>query len=153
MLIVLYCSWNKAFNIFCNIFCVHFLTVFFSRVSPTRQPLQIDDNFCGQDFNQPLGGTKAIEGFPLYVDKDDGMTSVAAYDYRGNTVAFTGTRSGRIKKVSKRLEVFGKSQIICRCILQSGNCYPGKAMEICVQNVRHGSCVCAVNWILCLFQP
>ncbi|XP_027873927.1 plexin-A1-like isoform X1 [Xiphophorus couchianus] len=64
-----------------------------------NSPLQIDDNFCGQDFNQPLGGTKAIEGFPLYVDKDDGMTSVAAYDYRGNTVAFTGTRSGRIKKI------------------------------------------------------
>uniref|UniRef100_A0A8C6Q5F3 Plexin-A1 n=1 Tax=Nothobranchius furzeri TaxID=105023 RepID=A0A8C6Q5F3_NOTFU len=64
-----------------------------------NSPLQIDDNFCGQDFNQPLGGTKAIEGVPLYVDKDDGMTSIAAYDYRGNTVAFTGTRSGRIKKI------------------------------------------------------
>ena len=61
--------------------------------------MQIDDNFCGQDFNQPLGGTTAIEGIPLYVDKDDGMTSVAAYDYRGHTVAFTGTRSGRMKKV------------------------------------------------------
>lgn len=65
----------------------------------TPQPLQIDDNFCGQDFNQPLGGTTAIEGIPLYVDKDDGMTSVAAYDYRGHTVAFTGTRSGRMRKV------------------------------------------------------
>ncbi|TNN52684.1 Plexin-A1 [Liparis tanakae] len=62
------------------------------------QPLQIDDNFCGQDFNQPLGGTTAIEGVPLYVDKDDGMTSVTAYDYRGHTVAFTGTRGGRMKK-------------------------------------------------------
>uniref|UniRef100_A0A3Q2FYF3 Plexin-A1 n=1 Tax=Cyprinodon variegatus TaxID=28743 RepID=A0A3Q2FYF3_CYPVA len=64
-----------------------------------NSPLQIDDNFCGQDFNQPLGGTKAIEGIPLYVDKDDGMTSVAPYDYRGNTVVFTGTRSGRIRKI------------------------------------------------------
>ncbi|XP_072222782.1 plexin-A1-like isoform X1 [Leuresthes tenuis] len=64
-----------------------------------NSPLQIDDNFCGQDFNQPLGGTTAIEGIPLYVDKDDGMTSVAAYDYRGNTVVFTGTRSGRMKKI------------------------------------------------------
>ncbi|TKS77099.1 Plexin-A1 Semaphorin receptor NOV [Collichthys lucidus] len=64
----------------------------------SAEPLQIDDNFCGQDFNQPLGGTTAIEGIPLYVDKDDGMTSVAAYDYRGHTVAFTGTRSGRMKK-------------------------------------------------------
>ncbi|KAM4562669.1 plexin-A1-like isoform 1-T2 [Odontesthes bonariensis] len=64
-----------------------------------NSPLQIDDNFCGQDFNQPLGGTTAIEGIPLYVDKDDGMTSVAAYDYRGNSVVFTGTRSGRMKKI------------------------------------------------------
>lgn len=27
------------------------------------------------------------------------MTSVAAYDYRGNTVAFVGTRNGKLKKV------------------------------------------------------
>uniref|UniRef100_A0A671R0E5 Plexin A1 n=1 Tax=Sinocyclocheilus anshuiensis TaxID=1608454 RepID=A0A671R0E5_9TELE len=65
-----------------------------------NSPLQIDDNFCGQDFNQPLGGTSTIEGIPLFIDKDDGMTSVAAYDYRGNTVVFTGTRNGRMKKVS-----------------------------------------------------
>ncbi|XP_073678815.1 plexin-A1 [Garra rufa] len=64
-----------------------------------NSPLQIDDNFCGQDFNQPLGGTTTIEGIPLFLDKDDGMTSVAAYDYRGHTVAFTGTRSGRMKKI------------------------------------------------------
>uniref|UniRef100_A0A674E8F5 Plexin-A1 n=2 Tax=Salmo trutta TaxID=8032 RepID=A0A674E8F5_SALTR len=70
-----------------------------------NSPLQIDDNFCGQDFNQPLGGTSTIEGIPLFIDKDDGLTSVAAYDYRGNTVAFAGTRNGRIKKVrSKRME-------------------------------------------------
>uniref|UniRef100_A0A672MZF9 Plexin-A1 n=1 Tax=Sinocyclocheilus grahami TaxID=75366 RepID=A0A672MZF9_SINGR len=64
-----------------------------------NSPLQIDDNFCGQDFNQPLGGTTTIEGIPLFLDKDDGMTSVAAYDYSGQTVAFTGTRSGRMKKI------------------------------------------------------
>uniref|UniRef100_A0A673M6X3 Plexin A1a n=1 Tax=Sinocyclocheilus rhinocerous TaxID=307959 RepID=A0A673M6X3_9TELE len=64
-----------------------------------NSPLQIDDNFCGQDFNQPLGGTTTIEGIPLFLDKEDGMTSVAAYDYRGQTVAFTGTRSGRMKKI------------------------------------------------------
>ncbi|KAI4824518.1 hypothetical protein KUCAC02_013022 [Chaenocephalus aceratus] len=77
------------------------LMAFFSSSFPpkTLQPLQIDDNFCGQDFNQPLGGTTAIEGIPLYVDKDEGMTSVMAYDYRGHTVAFTGTRSGRIRKM------------------------------------------------------
>ncbi|XP_043976810.1 plexin-A1-like isoform X6 [Gambusia affinis] len=65
-----------------------------------NSPLQIDDNFCGQDFNQPLGGTSTIEGTPLFIDKDDGMTSVAAYDYRGNTVAFVGTRNGKLKKLN-----------------------------------------------------
>ncbi|XP_031422619.1 plexin-A1 isoform X4 [Clupea harengus] len=64
-----------------------------------NSPLQIDDNFCGQDFNQPLGGTSTIEGLPLFVDKEDGMTSVAAYDYRGHTVAFAGTRNGHVKKI------------------------------------------------------
>uniref|UniRef100_A0A7N8YC87 Plexin-A1 n=1 Tax=Mastacembelus armatus TaxID=205130 RepID=A0A7N8YC87_9TELE len=64
-----------------------------------NSPLQIDDNFCGQDFNQPLGGTSTIEGTPLFIDRDDGMTSVAAYDYRGNTVAFVGTRNGKLKKI------------------------------------------------------
>ncbi|TVK90511.1 MICOS complex subunit mic25a [Bagarius yarrelli] len=68
-------------------------------INSAKKPLQIDDNFCGQDFNQPLGGTTTIEGIPLFIDKDDGMTSVAAYDYRGNTVVFSGTRSGRLKKM------------------------------------------------------
>lgn len=80
--------WNFIFvrpliDLFCSLF----------------QPLQIDDNFCGQDFNQPLGGISTIEGIPLFIDKDDGMTSVAAYDYHGNTVAFVGTRNGKLKKV------------------------------------------------------
>lgn len=39
---------------------------------------------------------------PLFVDKDDGLTAVAAYDYRGRTVVFAGTRSGRIRKVRAR---------------------------------------------------
>lgn len=36
------------------------------------------------------------------MDKEDGLTAVAAYDYRGRTVVFTGTRSGRIRKVRPR---------------------------------------------------
>ncbi|VTJ78057.1 Hypothetical predicted protein [Marmota monax] len=70
-----------------------------TRSGRIRKPLQIDDDFCGQDFNQPLGGTVTIEGTPLFVDKDDGLTAVAAYDYRGRTVVFAGTRSGRIRKI------------------------------------------------------
>lgn len=72
---------------------------------PLPQPLQIDDDFCGQDFNQPLGGTVTIEGMPLFVDKEDGLTAVAAYNYQDRTVVFTGTRSGRIRKVGPGLGV------------------------------------------------
>ncbi|CAL8260585.1 unnamed protein product [Gadus morhua 'NCC'] len=75
-----------------------------------NSPLQIDDNFCGQDFNQPLGGTSTIEGIPLFVDKEDGMTSVAAYDYHGNTVAFAGTRNGHLKKAPS-LVSYGRRRV------------------------------------------
>ncbi|CAL1608558.1 unnamed protein product [Knipowitschia caucasica] len=64
-----------------------------------NSPLQIDDNFCGQDFNQPLGGTSTIEGLPLYVDREEGLSAVAAYDYRGNSVVFLGTRAGKLYKL------------------------------------------------------
>ncbi|XP_067095512.1 LOW QUALITY PROTEIN: plexin-A1-like, partial [Osmerus mordax] len=64
-----------------------------------NSPLQIDDNFCGQDFNQPLGGTSTIEGLPLLVDREEGMTSVAAYDYSGHTVPSQAHAPGRLKKI------------------------------------------------------
>ncbi|XP_041946140.1 plexin-A1-like [Alosa sapidissima] len=86
-----------------------------------NSPLQIDDNFCGQDFNQPLGGTSTIEGIPLFLDKDDGMTSVAAYDYHGNTVAFAGTRNGRLKKV--RVGSCGDVYIFLSALLGSSGHY------------------------------
>lgn len=38
------------------------------------------------------------------------MTSVAAYDYRGNTVAFVGSRNGKLKKV-------GLLVCVCVCVV------------------------------------
>lgn len=49
------------------------------------------------------------------MDQDDGMTSVAAYNYRGHTVAFTGTRSGRMRKVG----ILHVHVCVCECVLQS----------------------------------
>lgn len=105
---------------------------------PIPQPLQIDDNFCGQDFNQPLGGTSAIEGIPLYVDKDEGMTSVAAYNYRGHTVAFTGTRSGRIKKVG----------FVERCVLvcELSSLFSVEAVLLLVCET-HAKSICNDSWM------
>lgn len=74
-----------------------------------------------------MGGTSTIEGIPLFIDKDDGMTSVAAYDYRGNTVVFSGTRSGRLKKVRSTTPILisshdcGVKECACREVLVSGD--------------------------------
>lgn len=46
------------------------------------------------------------------MDKDDGMTSVAAYNYRGHTVAFTGTRNGRMRKVG----ILCMHMCLCVCV-------------------------------------
>ena len=65
------------------------------------QPVPIDDSFCGLDINQPLGGSQLVTGHTLYTESRDRMTSVTAYVYNGYCVAFVGTKSGRLKKVSK----------------------------------------------------
>lgn len=67
------------------------------------QPKQIGDDFCGLVLNQPLGGLRVIEGYPLYEDRTEGMGAVAAYTYGEHTVVFVGTRSGQLKKVGRSL--------------------------------------------------
>lgn len=67
--------------------------------SPSLQPVPIDDNFCGLDINQPLGGSTPVEGLTLYTTSRDRMTSVASYVYNGYSVVFVGTKSGKLKKV------------------------------------------------------
>uniref|UniRef100_A0A3Q0RGV9 Plexin A3 n=1 Tax=Amphilophus citrinellus TaxID=61819 RepID=A0A3Q0RGV9_AMPCI len=62
-------------------------------------PKQIGDDFCGLVLNQPLGGLRVIEGYPLYEDRTEGMGAVAAYTYGEHTVVFVGTRSGQLKKI------------------------------------------------------
>lgn len=67
--------------------------------SSSLQPVPIDDNFCGLDINQPLGGSTPVEGLTLYTTSRDRMTSVASYVYNGYSVVFVGTKSGKLKKV------------------------------------------------------
>lgn len=69
---------------------------------PSLQPVPIDDNFCGLDINQPLGGSTPVEGLTLYTTSRDRMTSVASYVYNGYSVVFVGTKSGKLKKVRVR---------------------------------------------------
>nr|XP_014431999.1 plexin-A2 isoform X1 [Pelodiscus sinensis] len=68
-------------------------------VQCTKAPVPIDDNFCGLDINQPLGGSTPVEGVTLFTTNRDRMTSVASYVYNGYSVVFVGTKSGKLKKI------------------------------------------------------
>ncbi|XP_078500630.1 plexin-A2 [Lissotriton helveticus] len=65
----------------------------------TKAPVPIDDNFCGLDINQPLGGSTMVEGVPVFTETRDRMTSVVSYVYNDYSVVFVGTRSGKLKKI------------------------------------------------------
>ncbi|KAK1803393.1 hypothetical protein P4O66_020823 [Electrophorus voltai] len=69
-------------------------------VQCTKAPVPIDDSFCGLDINQPLGGSQLVTGHMLYTESRDRMTAVTSYVYNGYCVAFVGTRTGQLKKVS-----------------------------------------------------
>ncbi|XP_063811395.1 plexin-A2 isoform X1 [Pseudophryne corroboree] len=68
-------------------------------VQCTKAPVPIDDDFCGLDINQPLGGLNLVEGVTLYTESRDRMTSLASYVYNNYSVVFVGTKSGRVKKI------------------------------------------------------
>ncbi|NWS09434.1 PLXA2 protein, partial [Motacilla alba] len=68
-------------------------------VQCTKAPVPINDNFCGLDINQPLGGSVPVEGVTLFTSSRDRMTSVASYVYNGYSVVFVGTKTGRLKKI------------------------------------------------------
>uniref|UniRef100_A0A452HTV6 Plexin-A2 n=1 Tax=Gopherus agassizii TaxID=38772 RepID=A0A452HTV6_9SAUR len=68
-------------------------------VQCTKAPVPIDDNFCGLDINQPLGGSTPVEGVTLFTTSRDRMTSVSSYVYNGYSVVFVGTKSGKLKKI------------------------------------------------------
>ncbi|XP_055047357.2 plexin-A4 [Misgurnus anguillicaudatus] len=61
--------------------------------------LTIDDNFCGLDMNAPLGVSEMVRGIPLFSESKDKMMSVIAYVYKNHSLAFVGTKGGRLKKI------------------------------------------------------
>ncbi|XP_060052574.1 plexin-A4 isoform X2 [Erinaceus europaeus] len=60
--------------------------------------LTIDDNFCGLDMNAPLGVSEMVRGIPVFTEDRDRMSSVIAYVYKNHSLAFVGTKSGKLKK-------------------------------------------------------
>ncbi|XP_006145146.1 plexin-A4, partial [Tupaia chinensis] len=61
--------------------------------------LTIDDNFCGLDMNAPLGVSEMVRGIPVFTEDRDRMTSVIAYVYKNHSLAFVGTKNGKLKKI------------------------------------------------------
>lgn len=63
------------------------------------QLITIADDFCGLDMNAPLGVSEMVRGYPVFTEDRDRMTSVIAYVYKNHSLAFVGTKSGKLKKV------------------------------------------------------
>lgn len=49
--------------------------------------------------NAPLGVSEMVRGLPIFTEDQDRMTSVIAYVYKNHSLAFVGTKSGKLKKV------------------------------------------------------
>ncbi|XP_022449214.1 plexin-A2 [Delphinapterus leucas] len=90
-------------------------------VQCTKAPVPIDDNFCGLDINQPLGGSIPVEGLTLYTTSRDRMTSVASYVYNGYSVVFVGTKSGKLKKIRADGPPHGGVQYEMVSVLKDGS--------------------------------
>ncbi|XP_036297850.2 plexin-A2 isoform X2 [Pipistrellus kuhlii] len=94
-------------------------------VQCTKAPVPIDDNFCGLDINQPLGGSTPVEGLTLYTTSRDRMTSVASYVYNGYSVVFVGTKSGKLKKITRVPVESCEQYTTCGECLSSGDPHCG----------------------------
>uniref|UniRef100_A0A8V1A2T0 Plexin-A2 n=1 Tax=Gallus gallus TaxID=9031 RepID=A0A8V1A2T0_CHICK len=94
-------------------------------VQCTKAPVPIDDNFCGLDINQPLGGSVPVDGVTLFTSSRDRMTSVASYIYNGYSVVFVGTKNGKVKKVSRVPVESCEQYTTCAECLSSGDPHCG----------------------------
>lgn len=56
--------------------------------------------------NAPLGVSEMVRGIPVFTEDRDRMTSVIAYVYKNHSLAFVGTKSGKLKKVGMRYDCF-----------------------------------------------
>lgn len=74
------------------------------------QQVLINDDFCGMDVNTPLGGSMPIEATPVLTYSGLLLTSVAATSTHDYTVAFMGTATGHLKKVSISFVCFARCQ-------------------------------------------
>lgn len=60
--------------------------------------------------NAPLGVSEMVRGIPVFTEDRDRMTSVIAYVYKNHSLAFVGTKSGKLKKVGMRCDCFSQCE-------------------------------------------
>ncbi|XP_076331027.1 plexin-A2-like isoform X2 [Tachypleus tridentatus] len=87
--------------------------------------VQINDDFCGMDVNTPLGGVLPIEGVPVLTYSGVLLTAVAATSTHDYTVAFLGTFTGHLKKLSMVKVQDCKMYNNCRTCLGAQDPYCG----------------------------
>lgn len=63
--------------------------------------------------NAPLGVSEMVRGIPVFTEDRDRMTSVIAYVYKNHSLAFVGTKSGKLKKVGTRCSYFVIAKTVC----------------------------------------
>ncbi|CAH2275493.1 plexin-A4 isoform X1 [Pelobates cultripes] len=82
--------------------------------------ITIADDFCGLDMNAPLGVSEMVRGIPIFTEDNDRMTSVIAYVYKNHSLAFVGTKSGKLKKIRVDGPITGASQYEIIQVVESG---------------------------------
>uniref|UniRef100_A0A8D8QCC4 Plexin-A2 n=1 Tax=Cacopsylla melanoneura TaxID=428564 RepID=A0A8D8QCC4_9HEMI len=58
----------------------------------------IDDDFCGQSYNYPIGGEQSVEAYTA-IQFNVRATAVTATSTGNDTVVFIGTQNGHLKKI------------------------------------------------------
>lgn len=91
--------------------------------------------------NAPLGVSEMVRGIPVFTEDRDRMTSVIAYVYKNHSLAFVGTKSGKLKKVGQGIVVLVTVRTACPqwdgCWL-AFSCYPGPGwlvIQVCAKEV------------------
>ncbi|XP_063782835.1 plexin-A4 isoform X2 [Pseudophryne corroboree] len=82
--------------------------------------ITIADDFCGLDMNAPLGVSEMVRGYPIFTEDRDRMTSVIAYVYKNHSLAFVGTKSGKLKKIRVDGPISGALQYETIQVVDSG---------------------------------
>ncbi|XP_077324844.1 plexin-A4 [Lithobates pipiens] len=82
--------------------------------------ITIADDFCGLDMNAPLGVSEMVRGYPVFTEDRDRMTSVIAYVYKNHSLAFVGTKSGKLKKIRVDGPITGAFQYETIQVVDSG---------------------------------